>query len=63
MGGKGCLKDLLKIASEAKVLIASGYAGDATTSEHDGMDAKGFVGKPFQIGELLREVRRTLDQR
>jgi two-component system cell cycle sensor histidine kinase/response regulator CckA len=63
MVGKECLRELLKIAPEAKVIIASGCAGDATTSECVGMGAKGFVGKPFQIGELLREVRRTLDQR
>ena len=63
MGGKECLKELLKIAPEAKVLIASGYAGDATTRECVGMGAKGLVGKPFQVGELLKEVRRILDQR
>jgi len=62
MGGKECLKELLKIDPQAKVLIASGFSADASTDETLGLGAKGFVSKPFRFKELLRQVRKTLDQ-
>lgn len=61
MGGKDCLKKILEMDSQAKVLIASGYAADASTDECIGLGAKGFVAKPFKFKELLKEVRKALD--
>ncbi|MBI5249645.1 MAG: PAS domain S-box protein [Desulfomonile tiedjei] len=62
MGGKECLKELMKIDPQVKVLVASGYSVDASTQEALGMGAKGFVGKPFRFRELLKQVRKTLDR-
>ena len=62
MGGTECLKELLKIDPQVKVLIASGYSGDASVKETIQMGAKGFVMKPFRVNELLRDVRRILDE-
>jgi two-component system, cell cycle sensor histidine kinase and response regulator CckA len=62
MGGKDCLHELLKIDPAAKVLIASGYSADASTKECVGLGAKGFVAKPFRFKELLRQVRKALDE-
>ena len=62
MGGKECLKELLKIDPQMKVLIASGFSADASTDETLGLGAKAFVSKPFRFEELLRQVRKTLDQ-
>jgi CheY-like chemotaxis protein len=63
MGGKECLKELLKIDPQMKVLIASGFSADASTDETLELGAKAFVSKPFRFEELLRQVRKTLDQR
>ena len=61
MGGTECLKELLKIDPQVKVLVASGYSGDASVKDTIQLGAKGFVSKPFRVNELLREVREVLD--
>jgi len=61
MGGKECLNGLLKIDPNVRVLIASGYAPDASVKETVQIGAKGFVNKPFRVKELLRDIRRVLD--
>lgn len=61
MGGKDCLKGLLKIDPAAKVLIASGYAAEEVKKECATLGAKGFVAKPFRFNSFLTTVRRTLD--
>ncbi len=62
MGGTECLKELLKIDPQVKVLVASGYSADASVKETIQMGAKGFVTKPFRVKELLRDVRKVLDE-
>jgi two-component system, cell cycle sensor histidine kinase and response regulator CckA len=62
MGGTECLKELLKIDPNVKVLVASGYSADASVKRTIGTAAKGFVNKPFRVNELLRDVRRVLDE-
>jgi two-component system, cell cycle sensor histidine kinase and response regulator CckA len=62
MGGKDCLKKVLEIDPDARVLIASGYAADTSTKECIELGAKGFVAKPFRFKDLLRQVRKTLDE-
>jgi PAS domain S-box-containing protein len=62
MGGKGCLKELLKIDDKARILVASGSSADSTIKECFEIGAKGFVAKPFRIRELLREVRKILNE-
>ena len=61
MGGTECLKEILKIDPNVKVLIASGYSADASVEETIQRGAKGFVTKPFRVKEILRDVRRVLD--
>ena len=62
MGGTECLKELLKIDPQVNVLVASGFSADASVKETIQMGAKGFVSKPFRVKELLRDVRRVLDE-
>jgi two-component system, cell cycle sensor histidine kinase and response regulator CckA len=62
MGGKECLKELLKIDPQMNVIIASGFSADASNDEILGLGARGFISKPFRFEELLRQVRKTLDQ-
>jgi CheY-like chemotaxis protein len=61
MGGYGCLKKLLGMAPQAKVLIASGYATDEHRRQSLAYGAKGFIGKPYRITELLKRIRVVLD--
>lgn len=63
LGGKDCLKKILQIDPHAKVLIASGYSGDASAKECVELGAKGFVAKPFRFKELLQQVHKALDTR
>jgi CheY-like chemotaxis protein len=62
MGGKECLKELLTIEPELKVVVASGYSSDTSVDESAELGAKAFVSKPFKIEELLHQVRRILDE-
>ena len=62
MGGPECLKELLKIDPHVNVLIASGYSADASVKETIQTGAKGFVAKPFRVKDLLRDVRKVLDE-
>ena len=62
MGGTECLKELLKIDARVRILVASGYSADASVRRAVQMGAKGFVTKPFRVKELLRNVRRVLDE-
>ncbi len=61
MGGTECLKELLKIDPNVRVLVASGYSADTSVQDTIQMGAKGFVAKPFRVKELLRHVRNALD--
>ncbi len=63
MGGKECLRELLKIDPAAKVLVASGYAADVSAKKILEQGARGWIEKPFRFSDLLKRVRKTLDQR
>ena len=62
MGGKQCLEELLKIDPQVKVLIASGYSGGGETKKTIETGARGFVGKPYDMRQMLQAVRQVLDQ-
>jgi PAS domain S-box-containing protein len=61
IGGRQCLDELLKIDPRLKVLIASGYSDAENREELVRAGAKGFVGKPFHMTELLQALRDVLD--
>jgi two-component system, cell cycle sensor histidine kinase and response regulator CckA len=61
MGGKECLEVLLKIEPRVKVLIASGYAAEGQTKDTIATGASGFVGKPYDMRQMLQAVREVLD--
>jgi PAS domain S-box-containing protein len=61
MGGSKCLEELLKIGSQARVLIASGYSPDASTKGALETGAAGFINKPYDTKQLLELVRKILD--
>ncbi|MBF0527966.1 MAG: PAS domain S-box protein [Deltaproteobacteria bacterium] len=61
MGGHRCLQELLKIDQAAKVVIASGYSADGRVKKSLEAGAAGFIGKPYQLNDLLSKVRTVLD--
>jgi DNA-binding NarL/FixJ family response regulator len=61
MGGKKCLEELLDINSQARVVIASGFSPNGSTSETIEAGAKGFIGRPYDLKQMLQQVRRVLD--
>ncbi|WP_051617331.1 hybrid sensor histidine kinase/response regulator [Desulfonatronovibrio hydrogenovorans] len=61
MGGHKCLEEILKVNSNAKVLISSGYSSKGQAKEALQSGAAGFIGKPYQISDLVLKVRNVLD--
>jgi CheY-like chemotaxis protein len=61
MGGYKALKKILKINAKAKVLISSGYSPDGAEVRDKDSLAAGFVGKPYQLADMLRIIRNVLD--
>ncbi len=62
IGGNRCLKELLVFNPFAKILIASGYCGDDMVNNALESGAAGFIGKPYQLTELLSRVRSILGE-
>jgi two-component system cell cycle sensor histidine kinase/response regulator CckA len=61
MDGRQCLGEILRIDPGARVLVASGYSRDGTTVDTLAGGAKGFVGKPYNLRELLKTVHSVLN--
>jgi two-component system cell cycle sensor histidine kinase/response regulator CckA len=61
MGGRHCLRRIMKINPRAKVLIASGYSKNGSIKSTFDDGAGGYVAKPFSRAELLKAVREILD--
>jgi signal transduction histidine kinase len=61
MGGAKCLREMLVLKPEAKVIIVSGYLANTQVKESLDAGAKAMIAKPFQMSTLLRQVRAVLD--
>ena len=48
LGGKDCMKRILEIDPEAKILVATGYAADGSTKECLDLGAIGVITKPLE---------------
>ena len=62
MGGEKCLQKILALDAEARVIIASGYAGEVLTKHALDCGAFDYVTKPYTMVDLLAAVRNVLDQ-
>ena len=60
MGGAQCLKRLQQYQPPARVLLASGYSAHGPAREV-ARNAAGFIGKPYQLTELLAKIRAVLE--
>jgi DNA-binding NarL/FixJ family response regulator len=62
MGGYKCLEEIFRIDPSQRVLIASGYSASGPSSEALEVGARGYIKKFYEVGPMLRMVRRVLDQ-
>jgi PAS domain S-box-containing protein len=63
MGGHACFKELVKRNPHAVVLFSSGYSPNGSTKDLLQSGAAGFIGKPYQMNEMLSYVRSILDEK
>ena len=61
MGGKKCFRKLIEIDPEAKVIVTSGYSISGQVKETLDSGAAGYIGKPYEVEILLKEIRKVLD--
>ncbi|MFH1138739.1 MAG: PAS domain S-box protein [Pseudomonadota bacterium] len=62
MGGRKCLREIIRLNPNAKVLVFSGYSAGEHIGEMLESGARGFIGKPFRLADLLHQVRTALDE-
>ena len=60
MGGHKCLKELLKLQPDLKILIASGYSSQSRIKSTLDDGAVGFIAKPYRSHELCDKVHALL---
>ncbi|MFW5730745.1 MAG: PAS domain-containing hybrid sensor histidine kinase/response regulator [Desulfonatronovibrionaceae bacterium] len=61
MGGQECLKRILELNPEARVVIVSGYSECQAHNQNIISKASGYISKPYQLGHLLASIRAVLD--
>lgn len=62
MGGWQCLDELVRLDPKVQVLIASGYLAEASEKKVKKQGVAGFIGKPYQLADLMAVVREILDK-
>jgi len=62
MGGEKCLGEILKTEPSMKVIVASGYTATSAAWEIEEKGAAAFIKKPYQLDELSKIIRDTLDR-
>ncbi len=60
MGGEKCLEQLLKINPRVKAIVSTGHSLESAESLRLGLLARGFVKKPYKMGELIQAVQDVL---
>jgi len=63
MGGYRCLKEMLGMKPDLKVIIASGYSANRKVRETLDSGAAGFIAKPYHYNDMLKKIREFLDWR
>ncbi len=60
--GISCMKDILKINPQAKVLMISGIDQKHVMNNAMNSGAKGYIKKPFNKIEVISKVKKILDE-
>jgi CheY-like chemotaxis protein len=59
--GQKCLEELIKMDPTVKVIVSSGYSSSNLPEEAIKYGARDFIGKPYNIKQMLSVVRKVLD--
>jgi two-component system, cell cycle sensor histidine kinase and response regulator CckA len=62
MGGKECLRALLRMDPKVRVLLVSGFTQNGEIRDALDSGARGFIGKPVDIPKFLEEIRKIIDE-
>ena len=62
IGGVKCLRQIMSLSPEAKVIIISGYLSNGRVEEAMTLGAKAFLTKPYSFEELRTTVRNVLEK-
>ena len=60
MGGMEAIRELLKIDSEVKAIVSSGYATDPIMADYKRYGLKGVIAKPYNITQLEEKLHTLL---
>jgi DNA-binding NtrC family response regulator len=60
LNGEETFRELRQTNAHAQVLLSSGYSRDEVAARFAGQNAVGFIQKPYDVEQLLREVKRYL---
>jgi len=60
MGGRQCLRELMKLEPRVKAVVMSGYAEDDTLAEYGKIGFRAALSKPFSIDELHGVLQRVV---
>ena len=61
IGGIKCMQQILHSDPDAKIALISGYTSNGRFKEAIRSGARAFLSKPYSRSELLRTVRKILD--
>lgn len=61
MNGEDLIKNIKQINTNAKIIMASGFLEPQVKTELSDIGIKYFIQKPYQIDEILKTVRDTID--
>ena len=60
MGGKETIREILKIAPEAKVVVSSGYSNNPVMANYRQYGFKAAIAKPFSLAEVNKTLSEVL---
>lgn len=63
MTGEDLGRDLMRIRSDIRVVLCTGYKDMMSSEEATAMGFRGFILKPFSVREGAELVRRVLDEK
>jgi len=62
MGGDKCLKELLKLNSNLKIIILSGYTDQNIKHKVISEGAAVFISKPYKLNDMLSIIQKILEE-
>jgi CheY-like chemotaxis protein len=62
LNGEETFRELCQINAHVRVLLSSGYSHDEVAARFAGQSNVGFIQKPYDAEQLVREVKRYLTQ-